>query len=88
MDYGGYISIAVLLVAGIFFIIALFCRTKIQVLKFTAYGFITLAILGLVFMGLTNSKDLVIAVILFVALSVIYLWFYRGSLKDELKGKD
>ena len=83
MDYGGYLVIAILMLAGIFFSLALYYRNQIQVLKFTSYGLAMLVILGLISAVYTNSVDLKIAVFAFIFLSAVYYWFYRGSLQDK-----
>jgi len=90
MDYGGYFAIGVLLLAGLFFFIALL-RLKsgqVQVLKFTSYGLATLSILGLIILISTDILDLKVSVSVFLILGVIYYWFYRGTLKDKNKDRD
>ena len=82
MNWGLLFAWAMLAVAGVFFMIALLNRTKPEVLKFTSYGLITLAVLGLAILRFIESNDLKIATIVFVLLAAIYYWFYRGTLKD------
>ncbi|MDO8496295.1 MAG: hypothetical protein Q7S43_03060 [bacterium] len=83
MDWGFLLVLAMLTVAGVFFMLALVYRTKPQVLKFTSYGLITLAILGLITLLFSESDDLRIAVFVFIALAIVYRWFYGGTLRDR-----
>ncbi len=83
MDWGLLLALTMLAMAGIFFVLALFHRTKPEVLKFTSYGLITLAVLGLIVFRYTESGDLKISVLVFTVLAAIYHWFYRGTLKDS-----
>ena len=90
MEFGGYILIAILMVGGVFFTLSIYNRDNIRVLKFTALGLATLALSGLIIMVslYSSSKDLKVAVSTLIILAVFYLWFYRGSVKDRLRGKD
>ena len=83
MNLGFGLVVMILLMAGAFFILALFNRTKIEVLKFTSYALAMLAILGFIVSQFTKSRDLKISVLIFIVLSAIYSWFYRGALKDK-----
>jgi predicted membrane channel-forming protein YqfA (hemolysin III family) len=76
VDYGVYAMISMLMLAGVFFVMALANRDKPKSLKYTAYGYITLAILGLVILGFVKSEDLKISVLILLALSAIYHFFY------------
>ena len=83
MNWEFGLAVVMLVVAGVFFVLALTYRTKIQVLKFTSYGLITLATLGLILLRFDSSGNLKIATLVFTVLAIIYQWFYRGALKDR-----
>ncbi|OGM97181.1 MAG: hypothetical protein A2817_01490 [Candidatus Yanofskybacteria bacterium RIFCSPHIGHO2_01_FULL_39_8b] len=83
MDLGYYLVLTILIVAGTFFSLALYHRASPSVLKFTAYGFATLAVLGFILVQFAGSRDLKIAMFIFIGLSAFYYWFYGGTLKDN-----
>lgn len=82
MDYGGYVLIGLLIVAGTFFSLALINRGEPKTLKFTTYGFTTLAIAGLVVGYFENSVALKVFAYVFLAVSALSYWFYKGAMKD------
>ena len=90
MEFEGYILIAILVMGGVFFALALYNRDNIRALKFTALGLTTLAVSGLIIIRslYSSSGDLKVAVLVLIILAIFYLWFYRGSLKDRLMGRD
>ena len=83
MDYGGYIVIAILVVAIVFFVRALLNYNKARVLKFTFYGYMVLTLVSLTFALISHSRDLLIATLTFATLVVLFRWFYRGIQKDN-----
>jgi len=87
MDYGGYIVIAILVLAAVFFALALYNynRGNIKMLKFTSYGFATFFVVGLISYYSSPSEDLKISLFVILGLSLVFLWFYRGSARDEKK---
>ena len=80
MDYGGYIVIAILVLAAVFFTLALYNRGNIKTLSFMSYGLATLFLVGTIVYWMSPSPDLRISLFLILFLSAVYLWFYRGSI--------
>lgn len=85
MDYGAYLVIGVLVISGVFFVLALYYRGDPRTLKFTSCGFAMFFAVGLLIYWLNPSNDLKIALFVIGGLSIIFRWFYRGALKDEEK---
>lgn len=82
MEYGGYVVIAILVVAAVFFALALYNRGDIKTLRFTSFGLAAMFLAGCTIYYAYPSTDLKISLFLLVFLSAIYLWFYRGSFRD------
>ena len=82
MDYGGYVFIGILVMAGVFFSVALFYRAEPRTLKFTAFGFITLSVAGLALLSFESSLILKVSVCAFFVLAILAYWFYGGAMKD------
>jgi len=85
MDYGGYVVIAILVLAAVFFTLAIYNRGNIKTLKFTFCGLATLFIVGLISYYSSPSEDLKISLFVMMGIALVFLWFYRGSVKDEKK---
>mgnify|MGYP001594414312 CR=1 FL=1 len=85
MGYGGYVLIAVLVLASVFFILALYNRGNIKTLKFTSLGLATLILVGIISYYALPSEDLRIALIVLMVISLIFLWFFMGARKDETR---
>ena len=85
MDYGGYVVIAILVLAAVFFAIALYNRGNIKTLILTSCGLATFFVAGLISYYSSPSEDLKISLFVIMGLSLIFLWFYRGSVRDERK---
>lgn len=85
MDYGGYVVITILVLAAVFFALALYNRGNIKTLIFTSYALAALCVAGFISYYSSPSRDLQISLFLLVVLPAIYLWFYRGSARDERK---
>jgi len=83
MDYGGYVLILVLILAGVFFVLAIINRGNPRFMKFTAYGMVTLVVLWFIVSGVTDSSDLRVGVLIFLILAAIYYWLYKNVLKNR-----
>jgi len=85
MDYGGYVVIAILVLAAVFFVLALYNRGNIKTLRFTSCGLAMLFLTGSIAYLSSPSEDLEICLFLLALLSAVFLWFYMGSVRDERK---
>ena len=83
MDYGGYVVIAILMLAAVFFVLALRNRGNIKILGLTFCGFAAFFVAGLVSYYSSPSKDLKISLFVVIGIALVFLWFYRGSVRDE-----
>ena len=83
MDYGGYVLITIIVLAAIFFVLALHNRGNIKTLRFTSCGFVAFFVAGLVSYYSSPSKDLKISLFVVIGIALVFLWFYRGSVRDE-----
>ena len=85
MGYGGYVVIAILVLAAVFFVLALYNRGNIKTLKFTSCAWATFFVAGLISYYSSPSEDLKISLVFMLGVSLVFLWFYRGSIRDEKK---
>ena len=85
MDYGGYIVIAILVVAIVFFILALLKHSQSAVLELTFYWCMILALVSLIIAMVSDSRDLMITAFIFMIIAVVFRWFYRGIQRDSKK---